>query len=259
MLKKKNIIIFVIIMVGILTIHFTQSKYVVNVQEQYAEPAEKFYFESDILENSNYELTDWDGISTYVIDNIDLSKIEDVIRYGNSNVEYEVETLVENALAVLKINGQEATNGTITEKNIDTLTLEATPIISNEQMNITLIVRSTSPYKKEIEATFNIIPKNDFEEYKTELIDSSGKNDPVLYIQNNDTEKTFKIQYDNAKVSLDISNNLQYGEIITNNNISYIQITASANTVEMVKFIKKESYIGNILELEKDIIIEAGS
>ena len=197
---KKRIIVLIVLLVivSLFSISRTLSKYINTTKWDYSYNSKDFYFTSDYLseEEKNLYFNSWDGSDI----KFNISNALNKDTYTKENITYDVSCLSNETTCL--ING----------KSIITLTLKGN-VYSNEELrlslgefqdnaNVTVIAKSIKPYKKTLQATFDVIREtkvNDID-YKLKTYDYVSK---LLINNNSDTNKCInvKILKDNIRVS----------------------------------------------------------
>ena len=197
---KKRIIVLIVLLVivSLFSISRTLSKYINTTKWDYSYNSKDFYFTSDYLseEEKTLYFNSWDGSDI----KFNISNALNKDTYTKENITYEVSCLSNETTCL--ING----------KSIIALTLKGN-VYSNEELklslgefqdnaNVTVIAKSIKPYKKTLQATFDVIREtkvNDID-YKLKTYDYVSK---LLINNNSDTNKCInvKILKDNIRVS----------------------------------------------------------
>ena len=233
--NHKIFVIFSIILmiVTLLIITKTLSKYVLKQNDSQSVIATKFYFESNALsiDGKNNDFFDWNGEESYEL-NFDVFNFEDVLRYDSQDVSYTVN--VENSSNItIKcfINDVETYNG-ILEKGKQTTDRVKLIIIPNSTITdietLKISVISNLPYTKTLSGSFNIIVNT--KKYDINLVDNTDYE--KLIITTYDYIGNFKINYDSTKLMLYTDNMQTIEESIilqteknSNYQIEFIKLT----------------------------------
>lgn len=156
-MKKKYLIYLIIILILLVPIGITFSKYLKQIISNYIFEANNFYFNSDKLKygGKEYHINNWSGVDPFVIQ-FDLNNMKNNILSSTSDIAYNLSVTCDTD-TTCSLN---STSGTImTTEKIDNLVLTITPsrtFLVNEEIEITVTANSLSPYQKTLRATFVI-------------------------------------------------------------------------------------------------------
>lgn len=156
-IKKHKIIFLSLLIIIMLPLTITFSRYIYSKVIDYILETKKFYFNSDKLTKDGkiYEINNWSGTDPFNIE-FDLNNRKNNLLYSDSDIEYELnveceeETLcsITNKTGVIyKEENSEVFNLTITPKRVFNV---------NEEITVKVTGKSLSPYKKTLSATFKI-------------------------------------------------------------------------------------------------------
>ncbi len=253
--KKKNIkIVLILISILLLVAIYTLARYAEIKQDTHIQQTVEFYFNSSILKESNpvYYKKDWDGQGTYTIP-IDLNNYEDTLRKTNIPINYTVSAQTNNTSVVASVSEQTGTiNANESTKTINVnLSLNNNAVLADGQsIEVVVQVNSTSPYAKQLSATFNVC-KTSYAEYTANIIDEANNEYAVLSITTKEIVRPIILSYDTTKSTLDTTNTLFNNVSITNN--SSITLNLESNKNYNIEFIKKIP--ANVLALGTDITV----
>ena len=255
---KRNRLIFIIALIVLCLITaYSFSKYVIQITELHIQTPKEFYFKSNILttDNKTYEVHGWDGKSQYSI-SLNLQNYEDELRITSDDLKYDFSAISKTDGINVTTLGE--TSGTLIgnskeQKQIDIKINPSKVIATGEYAEIELSAKSSSPYEKEIKATFKIYSQK-LSVYDVDLKDSNDEDYAKLYISTQNLKEPLNITYDNTKVILDTNSDiLQNIAITTSGNKNKISLTLEKNSNYSIGFIKKDSSYN--LTLNTDIII----
>lgn len=156
-IKKHKIIFLSLLIIIILPLTITFSRYVYSKVIDYILETNKFYFNSDKLTKDGkiYEINNWSGTDPFNIE-FDLNNRKNNLLYSDSDIQYELnveceeDTLcsITNKKGIIyKEENSEIFNLTITPKRVFNV---------NEEVTIKVTGKSLAPYKKTLSATFKI-------------------------------------------------------------------------------------------------------
>lgn len=255
--RHRKIFVISTLIICCLIMVYTFSKYAIQLSSEHIQSAKKFYFESEILKVNDieYVLDDWNGIDEYILD-IPLKNYEDVLRYTNEDIIYNLNATSENTNIQIS---QSVQNGQIIGGNVkdENITIKITPkstIPEGESVQVRVTAQTVSPYEKTLTANFKIsaskVQQNEFS-----IVDSENSNYANLYISTKNAESTITITYNNTKAVIDTTNDLLKDANINTEGIkNSITLTLKSNSNYSIGFIKKD--ITQVLQLGTDIIIK---
>lgn len=208
--KKISILISVILIIflGLSTIY---GRYLYNFVSNYILETKEFYFNSSVLKMNNrqYRVNNWDGVNQYSL-TIDLNNRKNKLKKTDADIEYvtEVSCGEEYTCTPSKESGVIYKDG-----ENDSFKVDVTPhrrFAAGEEIEINIKVTSTSPYKKELSATYILkVVEND---YRYEIEDEVNNNHLTLNFTNSLTyyqaSEAFDKYEKDAIISLDDYNNL---------------------------------------------------
>ncbi len=189
-MKKKKLLIFMIVFVLILPVGITFSRYVVQNIRNYIMEANNFFFNSDKLVQNGitYEINNWGGAGNIDIQ-FELNNHKNNILTSATDIVYELTTTCDDGL-ICSLN---STSGTIQkEEKTDSFVFTITPTRAfndNESVTVSVNARATSPYVKELSATFVVTVGRRGIDY--EITDS--RNSPYLLFRITNALDTYKV------------------------------------------------------------------
>lgn len=210
-MKRKVIIIIVLLLVvSLISIGKTFSKYVSTTKWDYSYNSKDFYFASDYLSEEEKTLyyNSWDGSD--ITFNVSNALNKDT--FTNEDITYEVSCISNDTTCL--INGESNFTATLTGGVYSKEKLNLSLGDFESVANVTVIARSIKPYKKTLQVTYEVNKENKINDIEYEL--KSYDNLSKLLINNNsDSEEcvNIKILKDNIRVSK--NNNIK--NIKTNN------------------------------------------
>ena len=155
---KKVSIITLVALVGLLILGLAYAKYFLNIINNYILETKKFYFNSSVLtiNNKHYQINNWDGVSTYPI-TVDLNNKKNDERYTTSDITYDIHVVCDTTKLTCTLN---KTDGTIYQNtHTDSYQITVTPRVNfsaGESISVYTYVESTSPYVKQLSATYEL-------------------------------------------------------------------------------------------------------
>ncbi len=210
-MKRKVIIIIVLLLVvSLISIGKTFSKYVSTTKWDYSYNSKDFYFASDYLSEEEKTLyyNSWDGSD--ITFNISNALNKDT--FTNEDITYEVSCISKDTVCL--INGESNFTATLTGGVYSNEKLNLSLSDFESVANVTVIARSIKPYKKTLQVTYEVNKETKTNDIKYEL--KSYDNLSKLLINNNSKKEecvNIKILKDDIRVSK--NNNIK--NIKTNN------------------------------------------
>lgn len=247
----KIIIIFALIAV-LVPVNITLSRYVANFVKNYLFETNKFFFNSDKLEENGitYSINNWNGIEDFDIQ-FSLNNYKNNILKSESDIEYTISVSCPNDV-LFDINASSGVLYTTEDKDDFTITITPTRAFDDgESISVSVTANATSPYTKTLSATFvitvgkrgisyeisdeenrpylNFIITNALEEYTVRTaFDSYSVGDPISisdYLALSDTNKAncasaiITLTFDPTEVVADTTSN-----IVNNATKTYTQV-----------------------------------
>ena len=155
---RKLSIITLIVLVGVLMLGLAYAKYFLNIINNYILETKRFYFNSSVLtvNNKHYQINNWDGVSTYPI-TIDLNNRKNAERYTTSDIEYTIHVVCDQT----KLNCSLSKTSSILREDdhTDSYQITVSPIVNfnaGETVSVHTYVESSSPYVKQLSATYDL-------------------------------------------------------------------------------------------------------
>ena len=220
-----SVVSFFALMLGIVP---SLAKYVTEHGKQSKVVSDNFYFTSDYLSES--------AIPEYKIcgDSVtfEIRNYIDSFRVNASNIVYTVSANV----GTLTQGGEPTSGGTINggTKAAHTVTLTYRYSEEEAEKEITVTVRSSSPYVKELKAKFVFMKPV----LRYEITDSVGSYYAELYIHTANEAKTVKVNWDTAKLLIDETNDYVFGNLNVDKNSASVSIPA--HTTVKIAFFKND-------------------
>lgn len=239
--KKKVIVIFLVIFA--ITFVSVFGRYVLNRYNEFYSRTKEFYFNSDKLGEDTpvYQLENWSGIEPYTII-INMNSNDNNLISASYDISYNISyTSSDNVLCTLS-----KTNGVIySSTNTDQFTLMITPntdLKTGDRVNVKITAAATSPYKKELSATFNLIVGKETITY--EIVDSAGSPYLELNITNTLSYYTVNQAFGSYSVGEKITRDV-YMELSDANKLrcSSATITLGFNPNEILLDMTDENYL----------------
>ncbi len=242
-LKKKYVITLIVLFVlsSILIMsNTTYGRYVIErIRDSYL-TSRKFYFISKSVNDKTYDLYNYDGISTYSLP-IDIANNIDDLNWTKQDINYTV-TLTcsdnvncsHNASGTLLFN-----NNQITKENFIVSIIPKNSSLNEEEVvNVNIKINSTSPYTKELNATFRIhVTKFNLNYY---IIDDGNQKYFDLIIENNTiNNKNLTLSFDSSIINYDNTNDVPNSDLIlTNGVVSGLNISVNSNSIKTIRLFK---------------------
>ena len=224
-MKKKKITVAVIsaisaliLMLGIVP---SLAKYVKEHGKQSKVVSDNFYFTSDYLSESAIPEHKIYGDSVA----FEIRNFIDSLRTNVANIEYTVSA----SDGTLSSNGGTLTGGTEKCAKI-TLTYSG----EEAEKEITVTVKSSSPYVKELKAKF-VFTKPVL---RYEITDSVGSYFAELYIHTDNDAKTVTVNWNKAELWIDETNDYVFGKLNGTKNSASVDIPA--HTTVKIAFFKND-------------------
>ena len=154
--KKLSILVLVIAVI-VLLFGTTFARYIYNIIHNHILESNEFYFNSTVLamNGKQYKINNWDGVNTYVL-TVDVNNKKNALKSTTSDITYNVEVSCPDTV----ICTMSKTSGTIYEKSgTDSYQITVTPkeeFHEGDEIAVTTKAKSTSPYEKELSATYTI-------------------------------------------------------------------------------------------------------
>ena len=189
-MKKKRLLIIMIVLVLILPVGITFSRYVVQNIRNYILEANNFFFDSDKLVQGGiiYEINNWGGAGNIEIQ-FELNNHKNNILTSDSDIVYTITKGCDEGL----ICSLSSSSGTIQKaEKTDNFVFTLTPTRTfndNESVTVSVTAQSTSPYVKTLSATFVITVGRRGIDY--EITDS--RNSPYLLFRITNALDTYKV------------------------------------------------------------------
>ena len=170
--KKQQILIILILILCLITIVSTFSRYVLNSINNFFVRTKDFYFFSDKLKEQRavYQIDNWSGVDPYTI-TINMNSMENSLKRVDYDVDYQIEyTCTSNATCQIS-----KTEGTIkSDTNTDFFNVVITPntnMNTGDRVTISIKAESNSKYKKTLEGLFTLVVGK--EQLSYEVVDSA--------------------------------------------------------------------------------------
>lgn len=165
-----------IILIGLSSIF---GRYLYNYVNNYILETKEFYFNSSVLKmnTSQYRINNWDGVNAYTL-TIDLNNRKNALKKTDVDIEYVTEVTCKNGITCTASK----TAGTIVKDlESDSFQVQVVPqrrYEAGEEIEINIKAKSTSPYTKELSATYYLrVVEND---YNYNIEDEENQNYLVL-------------------------------------------------------------------------------
>lgn len=233
-MKKKKITVAVISAISALTLMLgivpSLAKYVTEYGKQSEVVSDNFYFTSDYLSESaipKYKICG-DSVS------FEIRNYIDSYRVNASDIVYTV-TALDGTLSPVDVTLSPVDgrlNGGTENGDSDIITLTYSGEEAGKEITVT--VRSSSPYVKELKAKF-VFTKPVL---RYEIIDSVGSYYAELYIHTANEAKTVKISWDKTELLIDETNDYVFGKLTPDKKTA--SVTIPAHTTVKIAFFKND-------------------
>lgn len=203
-ISKRKLLIISVVIVFLVPLSITFSKYIYDFINYYIIQADSFFFSSDKLKKGgiNYEMNNWGGVGSFDIQ-FELNNHKNNLLTSDSDVAYEVDYVCSQDL-LCSIN---STSGVIyTDELTDSFVLTATPqraFSSGEFVTIDITATSTSPYTKTLSARYKLIVGKEGIDY--EIVDKAGQTYLNFIITNSIDSYTCRVATGSYNVGDEIS------------------------------------------------------
>lgn len=256
-LNIKKIIICIIVLIMLMTLP-TFARYVYyNARDLYLK-SQNFNFSSNLLTTmgKTYKYANWSGVDNYEID-LQLYSYENelsLFTYEGSGLVYNISCAVEDTTKatahVGSISGTETGTGYIPNTtNIKDIKVYLKPTESlqvGDTVKVTITANTTTPYQKQIQATFNVKVTGQNITYSIE--DEEASIYATLKLVNTKSEQNqITLSYDPSKVVMDVTHEYYENRISqTFTNIGGVEYVNSvtfnmeAADVKHIRFYKKD-------------------
>ena len=156
--KKKQIIIFLILIICLISFVIVFGRYITNNIEDFLVRSKEFYFESDKLseDTSYFQVENWSGVDTYTI-TVNMNSRKNNIEVATYDIGYDISyTCSDNAICNLS-----KTSGIIyASTNTDYFNIDIIPntaLDTGDKVIVDIEVRSTTNYDKILKGRFTLI------------------------------------------------------------------------------------------------------
>lgn len=154
---KKISICILIVAILILLFGTTFARYIYNIVHNHILESNEFYFNSSVLamNGKQYKINNWDGVNNYIL-TIDVNNKKNTLKSTKSDITYNAEvtcpdtvtcTLSKTSGVIYKQSGTDSYRITVTPKE---------EFHEGDEIEVTTKAKSTSPYEKELSATYII-------------------------------------------------------------------------------------------------------
>ena len=189
-MKRWKIMIILLILILLLPVGITFSKYVVENVKNYLMEANNFFFNSDKLADGGitYGINNWGGTGQIEIQ-FNLNNHKNNILTSDADIAYTLTTTCATGL-VCSLSSNSGTIQVAEKTDNFTLTITPTrPFNDNESVSVTVTATSSSPYVKTLSATFVITVGRRGIDYQ--ITDSVGS--PYLLFTITNALDTYKV------------------------------------------------------------------
>ena len=245
-MKRKIIVLIVLlVIVFLLSIGKTFSKYINTTNWDYSYNSKDFYFNSDYLseEEKTIYINSWDGSD--ITFNISNALNKDT--FTKENISYEVSCISSDTSCL--INGESSLSLNLTGNTYSNEELKLSLGDFQDSASVTVFARSIKPYKKSLQVTFEINKESKIKdiEYELKTYDNISK---LLINNNSNTEKCININI--LKDNIRISQSDEMKNIKTNNDnvINSFDIILNSNEDKIINI-----YGNNIAS--EDVIVSS--
>ena len=229
MKRKIMVLIVLLLIVSLISIGKTYSKYINRTKWDYSYNSKDFYFTSDYLSEEEKSLiyNSWDGSD--ITFNISNALNEDT--YSNEDITYEVTCISKDTTCL--INGKEKFTSSLTGNIYSNEELNLSLGDFENSANITVIARSTKPYKKTLQVTFDVTKSPSVNEidYKLNTYDNGSK---LLINNNTNTNKCISINLLKDSIRVSKSNDMKNIKTNSDNVINSFDIVLNSNEDKII-------------------------
>ena len=160
-LPKRKIIIASLLLILFL-VGSSFGRYVYQGLRNFYLQTKKFYFNSDKLEENRaiYRIENWSGVGSYSV-TFNMNSYDNSKQVSDDNIEYNIEYECSSTVVCSSLNNK--TSGTIpSTTNTDSFTIIITVpteqvFSKNDMVTLNVKATSTSPYRRELSATFTLV------------------------------------------------------------------------------------------------------
>ena len=230
--NKKYLVLFIVLIALIcIPLVYTISKYVINTVTEHYYNSKDFFFYSDVLDGSTYDLYSYDGSSDYSF-TVDLKNYKDELNFTDSDTTYDLSVTCKNGGTTVECNtsGESTIVGNNLNSNTDTIKLVkgSNTFNNGDVIDVTVKATSASPYKKELTGNFKIHVNSIGLSYY--VLDNENKYYLEFVISNNGDSKDVSLSFDPTLINID------------NNNYYVINGSTTSTTVDSVSMINKLTF-----------------
>lgn len=164
--REHKLVSIIVLCVSTLFLFVTVAfgRYIKNIINNYLLEAKSFYFNSTVLgiNGKNYSIVNWDGVNSYPL-TIDINNRKNALRHTDADIVYTVTANCPTTVScTLSKNG-----GTLyADDETDSYVLTVTPLqnfYEGDTVTVSTTVLSSSPYQKQMSATYTIgVQKSNF-------------------------------------------------------------------------------------------------
>lgn len=271
--RKKLIILFSFIGLGVCFLVTTLARYSSSSVWNYYLESHGFYFSSDSLGSDKRNVnTLWDGNSVHF--NLKNNSNNNLIT--DYDIRYTVTCEVLSDIPVVcKLNGTQnsSVNGVLSHNarcvnNVDqvdvsSLTktecelggydwqvlavnqdlyfdLEATEDYDIQNVEVEITVSSTSPYRKSINGTFSLFKNTPDAGSITKTINDGVDSDELVLTNSYDTRKCLNVTFDSTKRIVDVTNDMSNTDVDANGYVNEFEISIDSKSNKKIKFFNKD-------------------
>ena len=226
--KRRNIVLVAIAVMIVLMIvlPMSYSKYVLELEEDNVQEAANFYFENNIAnenEDTTYDLGSWNIEENYTVE-FSMTNYENKLLYTDEDIIYTIETSVMNEegeetdeiSAIIyddennSITGNQTLEGGTYSENTYNLVISSSSAGEGEEFEVNLVLTSSTPYVKSFTTTFNLTAEES-EKYSVSLSELEDEEYDILIITTYELDGDVEFTYDNSKYVLDVSDEILQG------------------------------------------------
>ncbi len=218
--RKNKLVSVIVLVLATLFLFVTVvfGRYIRNIIYNYILETKEFYFNSTILavNGKNYSVVNWDGVNSYPL-TIEVNNRKNDLRYTKVDIAYNITKNCPTSVACTLSKTSSIIYTDEDDYSTDSYILTVTPLRSfreGETVTVSTSVKSTSPYEKEMTATYTIgVQKSDF---SYNIVDSVNSKYLTLNLINSisyyEVSEDFGDYTAGDQISLDVYNTLTSAE-----------------------------------------------
>ncbi len=190
-MNRRRLIMLLIVIILVLPVGITFSRYVTQIIKNYIMEANNFFFNSDKLVDggTTYGINNWGGVGNIEFQ-FQLNNHKNNILTSDADIDYTLTKTCDETSVICNLS---ASSGTIYKaEKTDNITLTVTPrrpFNNNESITVSVTATSSSPYVKTLSATFVVTVGKKGINY--EITDTASS--PYLIFKITNAQDTYKV------------------------------------------------------------------